>query len=254
MPIEPLITLAFGLIFGSFVTCASYRLPLGEDVVKKPSYCPKCRAKLGFRDLWPVFSWLFSGGKCRHCGAKISVRYPLIEITTATMFLLIYSRYGISHAAAVFMLMAVALLVMIVADLEHTIIPDEVHIALLPLGLFYHYLAATPWESVSGGFLIGGGLGLLLHYGYGRLRKKDVLGFGDVKFLAVAGLWLTPLSMPAFLFYSGALGVASGLLWRARGKGPVFPFGPALATALFLCVAYPESVQLFWTAGGLVRP
>ena len=250
--VEIFFVLAAGLVFGSFVTCASYRLPLEQDIVKKPSYCPRCNVRLGFFDLWPVFSWALAKGKCRHCHAPVSVRYPAIEMLTASAFLYIYAEYGLTLQAALLMLMAVALLIMIVADLEHYIIPDQVHVFLLPLGLAYHYALGTDPLSVLYGFLAGLAIGLTLHHGYRFLRKKEGLGFGDVKFFAVAGLWLTLKPIVPFLFFSGVLGVAFGLLWRLLGKGAVFPFGPALALSLFLCIAYPSVPAWFWTFGGLV--
>lgn len=245
--IEFLFVLFCGLAFGSFITCASYRLPLGIDVVKKPSHCPACSAKLTSRDLWPLFSWLLSGGKCRHCQAPVSIRYPLTELATAGVFLLIYWRWGFTLPALVLCLAAVALLIMVVVDLEHYIIPDSVHLALAPLALAWHVLANTPREDMISGFLTGLFLGLGLHYGYRLLRKKDGLGFGDVKFLAVAGLWMGFLAIPPFLFMAGILGIATGLLWRVLKRGPVFPFGPALAVSLFICVAFPEIPSLFWS-------
>lgn len=231
-----------GLIFGSFITCASYRLPLSIDVVRKPSYCPNCNTKLGFWDLFPVFSWLFSGGKCQHCKAKISIRYPLIELITAAIFVLLYLRYGLTPQAFILAAMAVALLVMIVADLEHFIIPDSVHLALLPLALAYRYVNETFSADILWGFGLMTGLALLLHYGYSALRGRCMLGFGDVKFFAIVGIWLDLSTIPAFLFISGVLGVGLGLVWRMLGKGQVFPFGPALAIALFVCVVYPFSL------------
>lgn len=253
MVIEPLLVFCFGLVFGSFITLASYRLPLGEDIIIKPSRCPKCETRLTFFDLWPVLSWVTSGAKCRHCKAPVPVRYPLTELATGALFLLIYHYYGTSTQAVLLMLMGVALLVMIVADLEHYIIPDEVHWALIPLALAYHYVIGTAWGDVLGGFLLGGGIGLALHYGYRYLRKKDGLGFGDVKFLAVAGLWLGVYPMVPFLFFSGVLGVGFGLIWRALGKGPIFPFGPALAVSLFLCTGFPEIPNLFWNIGKIIN-
>lgn len=247
--IELLFILFAGLCFGSFITCASYRLPLDIDVIKKPSFCPSCNAKLTFKDLWPVLSWVTAGGKCRHCKTKVSVRYPLIEIFTAAIFLLIYHQYGWTLQALLLVLLAVALLIMIVADLEHYIIPDQIHVFMLPLGLIYHYVIGTPPKEVTYGFLFGAGLGLALHYGYGALRKKEVLGFGDVKFFAVAGVWLTFMPFIPFLFFSGIFGVCFGLVWRACGKGPVFPFGPALAASLFMCVIFPEISNLFLNIG-----
>src|SRR5690349_6487735 len=109
---ELLFVLFCGLVFGSFITCASWRLPRGEDVVVKASHCPQCSAKLTFKDLWPVLSWVCSKGACRHCGAKISARYPLTELATAALFLLIYARYGLTTPGIILALMAVALMVM----------------------------------------------------------------------------------------------------------------------------------------------
>jgi prepilin signal peptidase PulO-like enzyme (type II secretory pathway) len=250
---EPIFILLFGLCFGSFITCMSYRLPLEMDAVKKPSFCPSCNNTLAARDLIPLFSWLFSGGKCRHCKTKISVRYPLIEIITAASFLGIYSLHGLTLLSILLMLFAVALLIMIVTDLEHFIIPDQIHIALLPLGLIYHYIKGSEPFDVAGGFLMGMALGLLLHHGYRILRKKEGLGYGDVKFFAVAGLWLTPLPMVPFLFLSGVFGVVFGLLWRLLGKGEYFPFGPALAFALLICVLWPASGDSFWSIGQWIQ-
>lgn len=243
---EPLIVVIFGLAFGSFITCMSWRLPREEDVVKKPSYCPNCTTILTFKDLWPVFSWALSRGKCRHCKIVIPMRYPLIEVATASLFSLVYLQFGFTLITLILCLMAVALMVMIVVDLEHYIIPDSVHAALIPLALVFHYVIGTRWEEPAIGF--GGmlALGLFLHYGYSAIRGRVMLGFGDVKFFAVAGLWLGPWPIISFLFLSGLLGIVLGLFWRAAGRGEVFPFGPSLALALFVCMVYPQQTNLLY--------
>lgn len=247
---ELLFVLFFGLVFGSFVTCASYRLPRGEDVVRKPSHCTACGVTLGFKDLFPVVSWLVAKGKCRHCGTRVHWRYPLIEIACAAAFLFIYLRYGLTPQGVMLALFAVALLIMIVVDFEHYIIPDEIHWALLPLGVAYHYFRGTPFTDAAVSMVLGAAIGLALHHSYRLIRKKEGLGFGDVKFLGVAGLWLGSVMLfPPFLFFSGALGVLTGLFWRFLGLGERFPFGPALAAALFICVAIPEWPALFWALG-----
>src|SRR4051812_27101985 len=130
-----LIVIAMGLSLGSFITLASYRLPRDQEIVKGSSRCTSCEATLTARDLVPVFSWLANKGRCRHCSAKVHWRYPLIELATATVFVLLYDRYGITREGVVLALFSVALLVMLVVDLEHFIIPDEVHYALVPLGI-----------------------------------------------------------------------------------------------------------------------
>lgn len=244
--LESLIILIAGLMFGSFVTCASYRMPLEKEWVRTPSFCPKCSAKLTFKDLWPVLSWLFSGAKCRHCSAPIPARYPFIELLTAASFLAIYASHGITFGSILLMLMSVVLLIMIVADLEHTIIPDQVHIALLPLGLGFHAYLGTDWGMVLGGFFAMTSLALFLHYGYAKLRGMEVLGFGDVKFFAVAGVWLTlPLTVP-YIFMIGVVGTVMGLVWKYLYKQPIFPFGPSLAVSLWICMVYPQIPNLFW--------
>jgi len=251
--IELLFTLFVGLTFGSFVTLVSYRLPLGEDIVIKPSRCPKCETKLQFLDLWPVLSWVCNGGKCRHCKTPISARYPLTELATAAMFVLLYLKFGLTIKAIMLAMLWVILMVMIVVDFEHYIIPDQIHYVLLPLGLGYQYYIGTPADSVLKGAMLGGGIALLLHYGYRYLRKKEGLGFGDVKFFAVAGVWLGLNPIVPFLFFSGLLGVITGLIWKILKKGPIFPFGPSLALALYLCIVFPEIANMLWNIGQLVR-
>lgn len=238
------IIFCIGLIFGSFVTCASYRLPLGIDIIRKPSYCPKCEAKLGFKDLWPVLSWLLSLGRCRHCRTAISPRYPLIELITGALFVFIYTRYGLTFQGLILMATIIILMIMIIADLEHFIIPDFVHIALLPLAFAYRYINGTLSADILWGFALMLALALLLHYGYSHLRGRVMLGFGDVKFFAVTGVWLDISAIPAFLLLAGVLGIVFGLIWRLLGKGQLFPFGPALAASLLSCLVYPESANL----------
>lgn len=244
--LEPLLVIALGLVFGSFITCVSYRLPRGEDIVRKPSYCPGCLAVLAVRDLVPLLSWLASFGTCNHCRMRIPLRYPLVELATALLFFLVYRQFGLSPQSAILCLMVVALMVMIVVDLEHFIIPDSVHLALIPLGIVYHYLMRSPVADVAMATGLMAGLGLFLHYGYSALRGRVMLGFGDVKFFTVAGLWLGLWPLVPFLFLSGAFGVLLGLAWRAMGRGEVFPFGPPQALALFLCMVYQEKTNVLY--------
>src|SRR5690606_23300081 len=100
------------------------------------------------------------------------------------------------------------------------------------------------------GLGVGVFLGFALRYGYGWIMRKEGLGWGDVKFLAVAGLWLAGIeSWPPFLFYAGVWGVVTALVWRAMGKGARFPFGPALAAALWMVLLTPSGALFYWTIG-----
>lgn len=238
----------FGLAFGSFVTLVSYRLPRDEPVVKGRSRCPSCETRLGVAALVPLVSWLWQRGKCRYCKAGISARYPLTELTMALLFLGIYASRGLTWEALVLALLAVALLVMVVVDFEWYIIPDEVQIACAVLAVAYHWLVGTAWPQVALGLAMGVAIGFSLRFGYGFIMRKEGLGWGDVKFLMVAGLWLAGvMDWPPYLFYAGIWGVVTAVIWRAMGKGEVFPFGPALAASLLMTLLTPSTALFFWT-------
>lgn len=241
-----------GLAVGSFVTMASYRLPRGEAMGAGRSRCPSCKTALGVPALFPVASWLWQRGRCRYCKTKVSARYPLTELVQALLFLMVYTSQGMTWVALVLALLSVALLVMSVIDFEWYILPDELQWVCAGLAVIYHWLLGTHVAEV----LLGAGFGVLLgaslHYGFKWIRKKDGLGWGDVKFLAVSGLWLAGITpWPAYLFMAGVMGVVTGIIWRLAGNGPRFPFGPALAASLLLVLLTPASELFFWTMDSL---
>lgn len=235
-----------GTCFGSFITLISYRLPRDEKVGAVRSQCPSCKTKLGVRDLLPVFSWLLARGKCRHCKKKVHWRYPAIELITGAATLGLALLVGVNMLYLWLLILVLSVIALIVTDLEHYIIPDELQITMLVAGIGFAVSAEIPYEAPIYGFLVGGGIGLALKYGYIYFRGKDGLGMGDVKLLAVAGVWLGMEPLVPFLFFSGVIGVVSAMLWRVAGKGEVFPFGPALAISLLLCLLFPVIPDAFW--------
>jgi leader peptidase (prepilin peptidase)/N-methyltransferase len=239
-PIGLIIFLIFGLLFGSFATMASYRIPRGEDLAIKPSYCPICNHRLGFFDLFPVFSWVLNKGKCHYCKAKINIRYPLIEITMAALFVIVYLKIGVNLQGFTMLGLAVCLVIMIVVDLEHQIIPDIIQIALISIGILYRYSLDSEWHEYISGPAIGLAIALALRYGFWLWKKREGLGMGDVKFFAVAGLFLGVKGFAPFMLFSGLIGIFTSLIWRRLGKGEEFPFGPSLAISIFLCTVFPE--------------
>lgn len=243
---DVVIVALLGLAFGSFITLASWRLPRGEGMVMESSRCTSCRARLAVRDLVPLLSWCAAKGMCRQCGAKVHWRYPLIEAVTALFFVMLYLNFGLTLQTALLMLFAVALLILIVVDFEHYLIPDAVQIFLALLAIVYRYAMKQPLEDALSGALFGLVIGAALRYGYWLIRKQEGLGMGDVKFLAVAGLWLGFQGMVPFLFHAGLFGVLTALAWRMANRGKLFPFGPALACSLFVCVVVPQAVSGFW--------
>lgn len=245
-----IIAALLGLIFGSFATLVSHRLVAGGKIVFARSHCPACNTNLGVRDLIPLFSWLLSKGTCRHCGKAIHWRYPLIEVMTAALFLLIYWQAGVTEAALVLGLFATCIVIMATVDFEHRIIPDEVQLAMALLGVVYHFaLLGTTLAEVLIGMLAGLFLGTALQKGYKWFRKRDGLGTGDVKFLCVAGVWLGAQGLVPLMLLSGLAGILTALLWRALHKGEMFPFGPSLGITTLALVLFPQLSYLFWRIG-----
>lgn len=228
-----------GLCLGSFISMLSYRLPLGKEMVVTPSACPVCHTKLGIKNLIPLFSWLLSNGRCNHCSTRISIRYPLIEIGTAFSLLMIYSFLGLNHLSIFFMILALVLIVIIIIDFEHYIIPDTLQIATLLLALYFAYLFNYSLSHIVTGAAAGFFSSYLLAKSFALARKKEGLGFGDVKFIGSVGIFLGAQNLVLFYLLSGLLGTANGLIWQHILKKPIFPFAPSLAISLFLCLILP---------------
>ncbi len=223
-------SLIFGAVFGSFITAASYRLPKNESMLTR-SHCPKCNKPLKIKSLIPIFSWLFQKGKCLNCKAKISVRYPITELTTSLLFLISYLRFGFNWNTVIFDLIIVVCLIMIISDLETYIIPDSMQISLLILSLiFIYYNNFDILYSVISAIVY---FGIIFLSGFivEKWKKKDAIGGGDIKFITIAGLVLGVSSLPFFFLFSGIFGVIFGLLWKKIKKNEYFPFGPALVVS-----------------------
>lgn len=226
-------SLIFGAVFGSFITAASYRLPKNESMLTR-SHCPKCNQPLKIKSLIPIFSWLFQKGKCLNCQAKISVRYPITELTTSLLFLISYLRFGFNWNTVIFDLIIVVCLIMIISDLETYIIPDLMQISLLILSLvFIYYNNFDILYSVISAIVY---FGIIFLSGFivEKWKKKDAIGGGDIKFITIAGLVLGVSSLPFFFLFSGIFGVIFGLLWKKIKKNEYFPFGPALVVSFLL--------------------
>lgn len=253
----------FGLAFGSFVTALSWRLPRNISILKQNeekdgssstrSFCPKCRATLGIKDLIPVFSWLFSKGKCRHCKTKISSRYPLTELGTAIIFLLFYffiPEIKSSWALlAIFAGLGVTLMTMIVIDFEHKLLPNSLNLTVGILGLFFifikytgHNLFALQLPVALMNMAVYSGLAMIIRWVFLLIMKKDPLGGGDIKFFAAAGIWLSFSQLPVFMFISGFSGVIIGIIWKKTTGEETFPFGPALILAFISCLLLSENI------------
>jgi len=219
---------ATGAIVGSFANVCIHRLPRGLSVVHPGSRCPSCGTPVAFFDNVPVVSWLLLRGRCRRCGAPISVRYPLVELLVALLFLAAGFLYGPTLVAASAGLLAAACVILAATDLEARALPDEVTLGTLALGLVmaaFRDRAVTASgrdlaRSVAGSHLVEAVLGALLgalflegvRRAYARLRGQEGMGGGDVKMLAMAGAFTGPAGVFLTLFFASLAGtvVAGG--------------------------------------------
>lgn len=240
-----------GCIFGSFATMLIHRIPSQDrSAWGGRSACPKCDAVLGIRDLVPVLSWCLSrGGRCRHCQASIGWRYPLTEVATALVFTgAWWASAGFGLPFFLLAALGLTLVVMSAIDLEHGYLPDALQITALLLGLVWRFMAPGDPLHQALDALLGivalGGTGLLVRWGFRLLRRREGFGLGDVKLLAVAGLWLGLGPAPLYLIAAGLGGAVFAVIWRQLGGGREFPLGPALALALFLALIFPEAARL----------
>jgi leader peptidase (prepilin peptidase)/N-methyltransferase len=229
-----------GLFIGSFFNVVISRVPEGESVVFPPSHCPGCGRRLSALELIPVLSYAVQGGKCRGCKGEISWRYPVVELATAAMFALLYLRFGWPG----FMVQAVFFAILIVIffiDLEHQIIPNTLVLFLLVTTLVVFIVSPMVlFRDGILGFLLGGVLFFFL-----AVVSGGGMGGGDIKLVAVLGLWYgwAQLLLLMFLAFLGG-GVIGGILLalgiKKRKDG--IAFGPFLVLAAFVVSMWGQQI------------
>ena len=226
-----------GLIFGSFVGMPSYRWPRQESWLPS-SHCPRCQARLTAKNLIPVLSWLLQRGISGCCQHPISPRYLWIEGIAALSLALLGGLYGFGIDFVLLSGLVLLLLFITVTDLETGYVADGASLAVATLGLFW-LLGHPPiiWWDPLLSLLQTAGIGLLLTLGYSRLRGRDMMGWGDVKLMAAAALWLPAAQVPIYLILASLLGLITGIIWRRIYKSDEFPFAPALSVSL-LCTLF----------------
>jgi leader peptidase (prepilin peptidase)/N-methyltransferase len=232
-----------GLVVGSFLNVVIWRVPRHESVVAPRSKCPSCDVAIAPVDNIPVVSWLALRGKCRHCGERISARYPLVELGTAALFVAIAARFHDSWALPAYLVLGGALVAISAIDLEHYIIPNRivypVGIALVLLFAFAA-LASGTWDAF--GRAIGGGCAAFAVLFVIHVISPRGMGFGDVRLCFLLGIALGWLGWEQVLFgifagflYGAFVGLALMAL-RLRNRKQHVPFGPFLAAGTLTIV------------------
>ena len=231
--IRAIVALPFGLVVGSFMTVAVYRLPRGESVVRPRSRCPACGAEIGARDNIPVLSWLLLRGRCRRCGERISVEYPLLELTTAVLVVLAAIRYPNPWQAGLVGGLLALMPGLALIDLRHRIIPNRL---TYPALLLFSLVVLLAWLIGSAVNLARAAIGLLLYGGILFIVAvvSRGMGMGDVKLAALIGLVLGSVGL-RFVGVAAAAAIAFGglgglvALGMGKGRKSAIPFGPYLA-------------------------
>jgi len=252
MLVEASFALIIGLLLGSFANVVILRLPKGESVVKPRSHCPGCKKMVVWYDNIPVVSWLILRARCRSCGIKISWRYPLVELITATVFALIVATYGVSWTTLEYLIFAWSLVVVSFIDIDHFILPDVFTLSGILIGLAGALLNSERgfWPSL-GGVLLGGGFLWLIAYLYLLVRREEGMGGGDIKLLAWMGAVLGWTAVPFIIIVASILGSILGLMLTFRSKAglkSVIPFGPYLAFAAILYILSGEALSLWYVS------
>ena len=235
-----------GIIIGSFLNVCIYRIPAEKSIVTGPSACQSCGARLTVIDLIPVFSWLFLGGKCRRCKARVSLQYPAIELLTGVLFVLLYLKLGVSWCLLIYAALVALLIVISMIDLKHMMIPDGLIIAGLIIGIAK--LAATVFTGYFGswlnyviGFFAGGLPLLLIALICAYVLKKEAIGGGDIKLMAMAGL-ITGWKLIAVAYLTGIIaGALISIILMAtkiKKRGDEIPFGPFLSLGIIISIFF----------------
>ena len=257
--IAKFIAFLFGSIVGSFLNVCIYRMPQGKSVVWPGSHCPLCEKRIPWYDNIPFISYLLLRGKCRFCGLRISPRYLIVELLTAIMFVLLLNRFGLTYDFFLYLVLTCSLIIATFVDIKHRIIPDEISIGGIILGLVLYaikglnlQLKTYNFQPVLNSFLgiiVGGGViyltGFIFDLVYFKLLKKppiqgetESMGGGDVKLLAMIGAFLGWQRVIIVFFLAPFFGVIAGIINLVVKKDHTIPYGPFLSLAAI--------VSIFW--------
>jgi leader peptidase (prepilin peptidase)/N-methyltransferase len=266
------VTLLLGLVVGSFLNVVIYRLPVmlerawrrdcaaldGRDtapeerfdLVLPRSRCPHCGHQVTARDNIPVLSYLLLRGRCRACGAPISLRYPAVELLTAALTVITALHFGAGWQGTFAVLLTWTLIALSFIDFDTQLLPDSITLPVLWLGLLLSLFGVYADTHAS---IIGAAAGYLslwsIYHLFRLLTGKEGMGYGDFKLFALFGAWLGWQSLPLIILLSSAVGAVIGLsliLFRGRDRSIPIPFGPYLAIAGWIALLWGEQLTAWY--------
>jgi prepilin signal peptidase PulO-like enzyme (type II secretory pathway) len=229
-----LICASIGFIVSYFITIISYRVPLmlrqhSGLSLQQRAHCPQCQHALALKDQIPLLSYYLLRGRCRHCQACIGQHYPLIELTTVLLSAGLAWRFGLSWALVGALCLSWGLLTLLVIDFTHFLLPDNITLPLLWLGLLFNIFGTfVPLTDAVLGAMAGYLFLWLIFHTFRWLTQKEGMGYGDFKLFAVAGAWLGYLNLPLITVLASAMAIIFHL---KKGRNHYFAFGPYLSIA-----------------------
>ncbi len=240
----------FGSAVGSFLNVCILRMPKEMSIAYPASHCPVCKKPIPFYFNIPLISYIILGGKCRNCKTPISFQYFFVELITPLTAVLLYFFFGLSLPLLLSFIFSAALIVITFIDLEHQIIPDRISLPGIIICFIFSFFVpwVTPLNSAIG-ILAGGGILYIFAAGYHLLTKKDGMGGGDIKLLAMIGAFLgwkgalTTLMVGAFI--GSFIGIIL-ILFKGKNTKYAIPFGPFLSAGAFLSLLWGEQIVYFY--------
>ena len=241
-----IVSIIFGAMIGSFLNVCIFRLPKEESIVTPGSHCPHCQKPIKFSDNVPLVSYILLNGRCRYCKESISIQYPLVEGITALVSLILFVRFGPTLSYLFYFSFIAALIVISIIDLYHQIIPDVISLPGVGVGLLAS-LAIPQINFIDSliGALLGGGSLFIVATLYQWLFKREGMGGGDVKLLAMIGAFLGWKAVILTILLGSLLGSISGIIVMVlRGKDFKYaiPFGPFLSLGAVIALFYGQDL------------
>ena len=222
-----------GLCVGSFLNVCIYRLPASKSIIHPRSMCSNCSTFIAFYDNIPVFSYIWLRGRCRHCQVKIPLRYPMVELLAGFFAVGTYLKFGLTIEALIYFTFIAGLLVVTFIDLDHRIIPDAITLPGIPICFAASFaLSAVTYKEALLGILVGGGSLFFVAWTYSLITKKEGMGGGDIKLLAMMGAIVGWKGTLFTIFVASLIGTLAGLavmLQSRDGMKLAVPFGPFLS-------------------------
>jgi leader peptidase (prepilin peptidase)/N-methyltransferase len=242
-----------GLCIGSFLNVVIYRLPRGQSLVTPPSRCRNCNYLLRWYDNVPVLSWLFLRARCRNCGTPVSWQYPVVELVTAALFVLVVWLTPLGPLVFSRLLLVSILVALFGIDLEHQILPNSITLPGIVIGVMFSAIAPPGIKDSLIGAVLGGGILYAIAGGYYLWRREEGMGMGDVKMLAMIGAFLGWKAVLVTLVLSSFSGAIIGLLLMALQRGTMkfaLPFGTFLGIGAVVAMLIGDPL-VAWYAGFL---